>query len=821
MENFVAPPEVGAAPPAGVNAAIDKAFAVEGEVVQEPPSPYEDREKILAFFKEAKRECLEGRDIFVRLWQRNILYLLGRQWIYWDRKRGQWMDKRLARWIPKPVTNKIAEAHESLVSLFGSIALEVTARPIAMDSKSIATAEIVDKLIPCMHADQQMGAVQREADFWLVLTGNSFLFSYYDPSPQWGTVAVPFAKCQQCGEGMHPVEAKIGKPCAACGGTATVVQEQMAIGKVVTEALSPFEVAAPVTYNEFEDSPIVLRMQWRTKRQLEHMYGKAKIAEMEIQWQRSPTDRSLQVMKAIASQGDMTAATQAWLLGAGGESENDGITEYELWSKPNEDFPDGLIVRVLGEGDDMVMIDTPEWKLPGPLPYWTVQGEAIIPFVHTAFNPVGGRLFGGCPIDKGCSINDAINRIDSLTELIANRMANPVWLEPKGAEINAFTGEPGLVIKYNPLAAGGNAKPERIEGANIPATLFNLREQKIQDFEQMTGTFDVLKGAKPAGVEAFSALQLLVERGQARFTTVFGERGLAYQKWAANCLELERQFGPSKRTFAVQRPNQGWTVEHFMQADLQGAVELVIEDGTKAPKTNLGKRAAIEQAKNLGFIDPADTEQKYASLQELGLSSMMPSLDVHVKAAHMEQDAFEQWAAQPMNLAQFSAGVKAFVGELQAYAAEYQAAQAAPRPIDPMTGQAAPPAVGPMPEMPELTPLQAKEWHDGRVHIAEHVKWANSDTARALFEQAPQLEEAFRRHLELHDVLDAKRMLRQQMAQMKAQMELGMLMPGAGPGGPSAPPGQAGGGGQALDSSNRESGATSDVPAGNGPSGPQ
>jgi hypothetical protein len=52
-------------------------------------------------------------------------------------------------------------------------------------------------------------------------------------------------------------------------------------------------------------------------------------------------------------------------------------------------------------------------------------------------------------------------------------------------------------VKYNPNVAGGNAKPERIPGQNIPNSLFTRREQIKADIEELVGTYDVLKGAKP------------------------------------------------------------------------------------------------------------------------------------------------------------------------------------------------------------------------------------------------------------------------------------------------------------------------------------
>src|SRR5690606_18865000 len=70
-------------------------------ILRERP-PYDNDAELLKIIKRGKSECFDGRWAFERLWWRNILYVLGRQWIYYDRKSGEWRDKRMAKWMPRP-----------------------------------------------------------------------------------------------------------------------------------------------------------------------------------------------------------------------------------------------------------------------------------------------------------------------------------------------------------------------------------------------------------------------------------------------------------------------------------------------------------------------------------------------------------------------------------------------------------------------------------------------------------------------------------------------------------------------------------------------
>jgi hypothetical protein len=352
-------------------------------------------------------------------------------------------------------------------------------------------------------------------------------------------------------------------------------------------------------------------------------------------------------------------------------------------------------MRIIGDKGPL-LVQAPLEGIPGPIPYTDIEGNPLFPFVHAQYEHMGGRLYGRSALSPLIQKQDQLNQLDSLVQLNVQRMANPVWIIPENAGIENLTGEPGLIVKWNVLSAGGQGKPERIEGQDIPQSLFVFREQIIKDIEELSGAFDIIKGQKPSGVEAFSALQLLVERSQSRFTSVFQSRGEMYRSWFSLALELERKFGPDQRVWAVVGANQGYTFKHFENAQLQGQVSIQVEDGSNMPKTALGKRAAIEQANQLRLLDPNDPDQKYALLSNFGLTDLVPSLDYHVQAAMQMQDAFERWVEAPQG----------------------------------------PP------------PLVVKPWMDPQVHWIQRVKWLNTDKMREILAKNPQIEPIIIAHLQ-------------------------------------------------------------------------
>jgi hypothetical protein len=396
----------------------------------------------------------------------------------------------------------------------------------------------------------------------------------------------------------------------------------------------------------------------------------------------------LQIFKSLSLLSETVQGTQFAYTGLTSGSLSEGITEYELWVKPTPTYPHGIVMRVVNDHDP-VLLEVPHEGIPGPIPYRDIEDRALWPFMLAQYTHVGGRIYGRSAIAPLIQKQDQLNQLDSLTQLIIQRMANPIWIVPKTAGIDHFSGEPGLVMFYDAVAGGASAEPKRIAGSEVPTSISVYRRQILDDIEQLSGTFDILKGHKPTGVEAFSALQLLVERSQSRFASVYKSRANLYRNWFAVALELERQYGPNERVMAVVGPNRGYTFKHFQNAQLQGQVSIQIEDGSTMPKTSLGRRAAIEQANQLRLINPADPDQRYGLLTNFGLADLSPTMNFHVQRALEMQDSFEQWIVNPG---------------------------------------------GP-------NPLTIKPWHDATIHWVERIKWLNTDRMKELLQAHPEAEQ--------------------------------------------------------------------------------
>jgi hypothetical protein len=670
--------------------------------------PAADRQ-LKNLIKKIRNAALEGRELLERSWWQKLLYINDRQWIYYS-PRGGWQDKRMAKWVPRPVTNKCIETVETVRALLSSSNPTTHVRPAGRDPKDIIAAQMADDMEPVIAQEHDMEARWYESDFWAPATGTVFLHPYWDRENRSRSVFQQASMCPECGYVLHPQDVIDGAvdACPDCAAPADSfvpavdeggqpVGDDLPLGAGATDVVSCLEMLIPTYYQRWEDVAELIRLRWRPK----SWYEGRPYAE-KISYTSTTGDRGLQMFRALAMLNSLSTIPFQW--GGATPTRTEGAIEAELWIKPSEEYPDGLWCRTAGglNGETLIIRDPERGIMPGPLPYRTREDKPLWCWAYYPYTMTGGRIWAKGALDSVIQKQDSLNRNDSMVELIMQRMANPIWLEPKGAEVQRFTGEPGLIARYS-VIAGSTAKPERIAGETPGQAFFALRAQHITDIETSAGTQDILKGIQPGGVEAFSALNLLVERSQSRFTPVLKTRGRAYREWYRIAFELERSYGPEQRVKAITGPAGTWTFQTFRNTDLEGSVEFIVEDGSERPKTALGKSAAMQQAHTLGIVDFKDPATTSSALSLLGITELVPSLDTHTKAANIEHDLYERWVMKGRP----------------------------PGPIDRMPGS---PTFG---QPTSGNPLQVRAWNMHQIHVEQLDLWANSERMRLLLTKDP------------------------------------------------------------------------------------
>jgi hypothetical protein len=121
-------------------------------------------------------------------------------------------------------------------------------------------------------------------------------------------------------------------------------------------------------------------------------------------------------------------------------------------------------------------------------------------------------------------------------------MAIPQKLIPLGAGVapGTWTGRPGEERFYR--ADGTGAKPEIIPGIGVDQSVFAERQQRVDDLKATTGAIDILKGDRPPGVNAASALSLLYEVGTGKLFPILNRWKMFVESDQKKQLKIIQKF---------------------------------------------------------------------------------------------------------------------------------------------------------------------------------------------------------------------------------------------------------------------------------------
>lgn len=505
----------------------------------------ENSGRINALLDDLLERARHGRQMFEREWYLQCLAYGGHHWVIWDRQRGQWRMKKGPKWFPRPVTNRVAEHVDDNVSSLIRNPPELSWLPTDDDPESIAAADVADRIDEVIVEETGRFRNARQKAAWAVTTGDCFVESGYDKSPEHGTVFVAHHECLDCGmvapatvfkqaegtcpgcqsENIEEARERIGMACPVCG-TQAPYDEQLAFGPcpICEERLAVaqppmLEGALAPPAPELSEVP-----------QLRPIYGDKKIGSQEPRgklWERvrSPFEvfYDLRTVRSFDKEGGLRWVITRELMDADeAKRQYPGIPLNEETS--GEGHKASLSLQYLESLAVLTGILDPENAkvLPGPsgvhsprvlreclyhlpteefpegliairlnayviaettpLPYHDSDGNPFISIVHIPFKKQPGRVPGRTFTSDIIPLNRTRNETESMMMLAERRMANPVNLIPDGSMDRMPTGEPGENWIYKALSAGNGRAPTPNRLPGVEPSMYF--ERRLQGLDQ-------------------------------------------------------------------------------------------------------------------------------------------------------------------------------------------------------------------------------------------------------------------------------------------------------------------------------------------------
>lgn len=693
---------------------------------------YKDYDKLRSRVKDAVDVKDHLRWAFERLWFRAILYYLGNQWLTWDARSRRWREKKLRKWVPKPVTNRYASTIESIVSAIQSFKVLPSAWPATDDVEDIAATNVAERAIDIINDEIHVDCVREAVAKWIGLNGDAFVFPYYDRrDATLGKKIIQALRCTACGTDSQPLEVEqAGGSCPNCTSPELIpatdeagkpVGKEYPVGRMRAEVWSPLQVYLNIDITDMSRQHRFTGMQsydLETIKQRWPETGKTVTPDTQ-----SATRTAKYFLEAIAYSTEDSGYN---LTGAAAKERASVLFHFEM---PSEEYPEGLVVIM---SSDETILEA------GPSPFFEENTESgskdyYWPLVKFGYSFVPGRLYSKTPAYDLIGKQDQLNRLESLIELAIMKGVHSTWLLPTGSSISNLSGEPAQMVRYTPTATGGH-KPEVITQEPFSAIILEWKKQIQEDFEELGGTFDALKGNVPRGVSAGYAIQLLTERSYGRFASVFANWERGWVELYGILLKIFRTYVTEERLHKIKGASGAWEIAKFKGANLKGSVDLKIEGGASRPRSKIAEQALVESLSKLGVVNAQDPDQKFAIADMFGMTHLLGATDEDQRHAAAEWDLIQNFQPQPIT--------------------------------DPNTGQPVmnletgepmfpqPDENGNVPGLPFFDPIIDNH----AVHVMDHVKRAKTDVFKKM---EPWKQMYWRNHILSHKMQVMQQMMMQ------------------------------------------------------------
>lgn len=582
-------------------------------------------------------------------WERNRRFIDGDQWLVYNGNSetgGMWQRLSVSKsneYIPRPVTNYIFDGFQTLKSYLIKVKPRSTVRPNTDTFKDKAASKVAELCLETNWERLKEQENYEHAAACLISDGTVFKKSYWDTSSA-TVVRVPRMVQQpkfdpNTGQqiGVEDVEAldEQGLP----------IMDILPLGDINTCIVEAFRMAIDPLASGLHDAKWIMEYGIHPIAWVKEVYGKegdgyTGLAN-ELTQETALSGSMQRFWDSKYSAGTKTEEKLSKGAGSGTQMVN-SIVLKEFYESPSQAHPKGrrIVVgngKTLFVGDALVDngIDLGDWH-----PYSECRWE-IPP----------GRFWGKGPVDNACEIQKQINSIDATIILTRKTMAIPQKLIPAGSGIEPgqWTGRPGQQITYR----GENGKPEIIPGIGVDSSVFAERAQRVEDLKNVMGAIDILKGDRPPGVNAASALSLLYEVGTGKLFPILDRWKRFVENDQKKQLKIlasgykEPRLDYIKMLKSRNKELSDEVIDKFLGSDLLDNCNVIIEAGSNVPKLQSVAQMRLVEAAQVGTLNLALPSNRMEYNRQMGIMGFDNDIGPDIKRAEWENDLMDNIQNNP------------------------------------------------------------------------------------------------------------------------------------------------------------------------------
>ena len=580
-------------------------------------------------------------------WERTQMMLDGRQWIVWEGNSatgGMWKPLKVSReneYIPRPVTNYMLDAYQTLKGYLLKTKPRITVRPNANTNRDKSAAKLATLVSESNYERLLEDQNYEYAAALCIAYGTAFKKSYWDTSAV-SFITVP--KVEQVPVTDPNTMQVIGMEERPVLDPATnePIMEQLPIGDVNTEVVEPYRIALDPLASDLHKARWIMEYGIQPLDWIQTVYGKTgegytgRVDEVKSETQLNSSMRRFTNLKTTSGvrYGGIAPDTGTSSVQALGE--NTAVLK-EYYERPTLAYPKGRLIAV-ANGIPLYV---------GPSPCEGPDLGDWHPYSECRWEVMPGRFWGKGALEDGAEIQKRINSIDAAVVLTRKTMAIPQKLIPLGigVEPGKWTGRPGHEQFYRPDGSGN--KPETVPSSGVHESVFAEREQAVEAFKQVTGAIDILKGDRPPGVTAASALSMLYEVGTGKLFPVLGR----WKRFVES--DQKKQLRLIAQNYREPRPefirllkmkNQDLSdeeINNFIGQDLYDNCNVVIEAGSNIPKLQAAEQALLMEVAATGALKLENPSNNSEFLNRLGIIGFDNDVGPDTRRAEWENDLLD------------------------------------------------------------------------------------------------------------------------------------------------------------------------------------
>lgn len=580
-------------------------------------------------------------------WERNHLFLDGKHWIVYDgngKSGGQWRRMEVSaenEYIPRPTTNYVFDTYQTLKAYLIKNKPRSKVSPNTRSYRDKQSAKIGDLILEANWERLKEASNYEYAAAALVTYGTVFKKSY------WDTTALMKARVPRMVQMPDPMTGGMKDVQATDPETGEPLFDELPLGDVNTCVIEPHRISIDPLATDIHNCRWIMEYSIQPLSWVQEMFDRQEegytglVSEVKPEKQLSGTMRRFHELKN--SSGVRNANGQAAGGGTDQMVENACVVK-ELYEAPSRKHPKGRMI-VVASGVCLYAHDSP---YEGPeLGDWH-------PYSECRWELVPGRFWGKTALDDAVEQNKLINSIDSVIVLTRKTMAVPQKLVPMGVGIapGQWTGRPGQEIHYRDM---GGPKPEIIPGIGVDSSVFQEREMRREALKEISGAIDILKGDRPPGVTAHSALELLYEVGTGKlFPTLDRWKGFVESDQKKQLRLVSRKYKEPRPAFIAMLKAKNTelseeSIDKFIGADLHDNCNVVVEAGSNVPKLQAAKQGRLVEAASLGVLALDQPANRIEFLEQMGIAGFDDDINPDKKRAEWENDLLDNVAHSPDN----------------------------------------------------------------------------------------------------------------------------------------------------------------------------